>query len=226
MKAFWSEGLFEDHSKRYFRLMRRDSGNSCFSKDVLNGSHVKEVEGRFTKVFDDGNKRSLLNKMLSFDLNFFIPSLLQVEDRTSMAVSLESRVPLLDHRIVELAAKMPPTVKWKGGRPKHVFREAVKNIVPNSIWSRKDKRGFPTPISEWFNGPLKDYVHETMNSKKANERGLYDKRFTINESQPFGLRPYSWTVWGWILGQPDWPLFWFIAVSLSLIKPSNSTGGK
>lgn len=199
MRTFWSEGLFDNPAHRYFELMRRDKGVKCFSGEVYNEEVVDRVRKRFCTVFESSRAKSLLNRMLAFDLKIFIPALLQVEDRTSMAASIESRVPLLDHRIVELAAKMPPTVKWKGGRPKHIFREAVRNIVPKKIWERKDKRGFPTPVTEWFSGPLKGYVHEIMNSSSARSRNIYDQslftgigsRFTVH-----GSRQFDRSLWG------------------------------
>src|SRR5204862_3809880 len=103
----------------------------------------------YRSLFNDPECHSLINKMTRFDLKTLLPALLQVEDRTSMAVSLESRVPLLDHRIVELVASMPPMVKFKGGRSKHIFREAVRPIVPADVYGRTDKMGFPVPLARW-----------------------------------------------------------------------------
>src|SRR5205814_9995429 len=91
---------------------------------------------------------SLINRMTWFDMQTLLPALLQVEDRTSMAVGLESRIPLLDHRLVSLVASMPPKVKYKGGRAKYIFREAVREIVPEPIYARADKTGFPVPLQE------------------------------------------------------------------------------
>src|SRR6185369_16531236 len=109
------------------------------------------------------------NKMTRFDLNTLLPALLQVEDRTSMAVSLESRVPLLDHRIVELAAAMPPKVKFQGGRAKHIFREAVQPIVPAEVFARTDKMGFPVPLSRGYrSGPVREFVADSLASASAS----------------------------------------------------------
>ena len=80
----------------------------------------------FRQRFESTGCRSLFNKMTRFDMETLLPALLQVEDRTSMAVSLESRVPLLDHRIAELVASMPPRIKYEGGRSKHIFRRAIR----------------------------------------------------------------------------------------------------
>lgn len=87
--------------------------------------------------------------MTYFDLKGSLPALLHVEDRTSMAVSIESRVPFLDHRIVEFMARIPPNIKFAGGRMKHLFKEVARNAVPSTILDRKDKMGFPTPIVQW-----------------------------------------------------------------------------
>lgn len=190
MKVFWKDGLFEDPAKRYFNLMRRDTNSTLYSNDVYSPDMISRVEDRFLNAFNSSSSGSLLNKMLHFDLKYFIPALLQVEDRTSMAVSLESRVPLLDHRIVEFAAKIPPTIKWKGGRPKHIFKETIRHLVPKTVIDRKDKRGFPTPITEWFNGPLKGFVHEVMTSDRAKNRGIY------NFSTPTSKLPFGRDIWG------------------------------
>lgn len=96
-------------------------------------------------------------------LRQYLPSLLHVEDRTSMACSLESRVPLLDYRIVELAARMPSWMKVKHGTLKYLFRDVMRGKVPNAILQRRDKMGFPTPVGDWFAGPLADWVHQQLN---------------------------------------------------------------
>ena len=123
-----------------------------------------------------------------------LPALLHVEDRTSMAASIESRVPLLDHRIIEFMARIPPNIKFSGGRMKHLFKEAVCNTVPAPILARKDKMGFPTPLTQWVNGAGKDFVKDTLLSSHARQRGLYNMdhiESAIQNEQDFGR-----VVWG------------------------------
>jgi asparagine synthetase B (glutamine-hydrolysing) len=80
-----------------------------------------------------------------------------------MMVSLESRVPLLEPRIVELAASMPPSVKFEAGRSKYIFRKVVGQLLPKGITERKDKMGFPVPLSEWYQRePVRGFVRETL----------------------------------------------------------------
>ena len=88
--------------------------------------------------------------MTHFDFKTLLPALLQVEDRVSMAHGLESRVPLLDHELVELAATIPADIKFKDGKMKHVFKRATRSLVPDVIAERKDKMGFPVPLHEWI----------------------------------------------------------------------------
>jgi asparagine synthase (glutamine-hydrolysing) len=114
--------------------------------------------------------------MTHFDFKTLLPALLQVEDRVSMAHGLESRVPLLDHELVELAATMPADVKFKDGTMKHVFKEATRSLVPDVIADRKDKMGFPVPLHEWFAGPARDFITDAFSSQAALGRDHFDNR--------------------------------------------------
>ncbi|MFC2056722.1 asparagine synthase (glutamine-hydrolyzing) [Chloroflexota bacterium] len=177
LQYFWEDGLFESMDKRYFRLIDRSNGeNGLLSKDFRD-----EINSRystfdiFQQDFNMPGPTSYINKMARFDIKNQLPALLQVEDRTSMAVSLESRVPLLDHRIAELAASMPPSIKFLGGDNKHILRKAVSNIIPNEILQRKDKMGFPVPLNGWLENELKDFVQSILLSDKAKSRKMYNR---------------------------------------------------
>jgi asparagine synthase (glutamine-hydrolysing) len=91
-----------------------------------------------------------------------------------MAVSLESRVPLLDHRIVEFLATVPPERKVAGLRPKHLLRQAAARLLPEEIWQNRDKRGFPVPGSFWKTQRLADTVRQILLSKPSVERGIFN----------------------------------------------------
>jgi asparagine synthase (glutamine-hydrolysing) len=90
-----------------------------------------------------------------------------------MAVSLESRVPLLDHRIAELVTKMPPAMRFKGGDSKRIFRESIQSYIPPAVFERRDKMGFPVPLTEWLAGPIRDFVGDVLLGSRARQRGLY-----------------------------------------------------
>lgn len=134
--------------------------------------------------------------MTHFDFKTLLPALLQVEDRMSMANGLESRVPLLDHPIVELAATIPSNIKFENGDMKHIFKKMVTKYLPSEILERKDKMGFPTPLVEWSRkGPVKDFIFDTFNSIKAQNRDFVDnkKSFKIENESKFGRN-----LWGFL----------------------------
>jgi len=97
--------------------------------------------------------------------------LLMLTDKMSMATSLECRVPLLDHELVELAARMPEEVKIRGGRLKHAMKEAVSDLLPRDILERK-KRGFGTPMGAWLKGELAPFVRGLLSDSVVRGRGL------------------------------------------------------
>lgn len=164
LQEFWQDGLFESLDKRYFRLINRAT---TLEKEI-NWPAISEfpVFETFQGIFNGHNvgKESYFDKMTHFDFKTLLPALLQVEDRMSMAHGLESRVPFLDHEVVEFAATIPADVKFKDGKLKMILLDAMKNYLPEGILNRKDKMGFPVPLTEWSNHELKDFVFDTFNT--------------------------------------------------------------
>jgi asparagine synthase (glutamine-hydrolysing) len=176
LKEFWREGLFDELDARYFRLINRapDLGDEIDWSQLGDYSPYES----FREIFHGSNvgKESYFDSMTHFDFKTLLPALLQVEDRVSMAHGLESRVPFLDHPLVELAATMPADVKFKDGTMKHVLRAALGGKLPASIVARKDKMGFPVPLQEWLAGPteVRDFVLDTLSTDAARGRALVD----------------------------------------------------
>lgn len=194
LKNFWREGLFEAPVNSYFRLMDRLAD----SRDLLDEGVLADRDrtfAEFSAVFE-GHRgaAALINRILHFDLKTHLQALLHVEDRTSMAWGLESRTPLLDYRLVELMAAVPPVVKFKNGQLKHLFRTAVAEWVPREISTRTDKMGFPVPLAQWLAGPLREMAADILLSRRARQRGLYNVdalRRMLESPEPFGRG-----VWG------------------------------
>jgi asparagine synthase (glutamine-hydrolysing) len=101
-------------------------------------------------------KEAYFDSMTHFDFKTLLPALLHVEDRMSMAHGIESRVPFLDHPLVEFAATIPADVKFKNGELKRLLKSAFHETLPSEILQRRDKMGFPVPLAEWAKGPLKN----------------------------------------------------------------------
>lgn len=195
LKEFWSEGVFGDMDHRYFRLIDRFSGDaSLLSADFLAMYDQAKIFARFQSLFNRPDTLSYFNKMVNFDLVASLPALLQVEDRVSMAVSIESRVPLLDHRLVDVVTSMPPAMKFKGAELKYILKRTIKDIVPSKILTRKDKMGFPVPLHLWAKGHTRDFFRDILLSSACRQRGLFDPQQL--EALISHDRPFSRRLWG------------------------------
>ncbi|MBS0189848.1 MAG: asparagine synthase (glutamine-hydrolyzing) [Phycisphaerales bacterium] len=193
LRTFWSNGLFGEPSARYFALMDR----SADSREIFHCADVLDQDAtysEFRSIFEAPEAASKINRIMYFDFKTHLQSLLHVEDRTSMAVGLESRVPLLDHRLVELMASIPPVIKFRDGKPKNLFRQAVAGFVPQEILNRTDKMGFPVPLNEWMGGPLRSFVADILLDKRSRERGLLD--VSKIEKQMSSQSKFSRGLWG------------------------------
>ena len=95
-------------------------------------------------------------------------------DKMSMGVSLEGRVPFLDHKFVELALSIPSALKTKNGDLKYILKKTVGHVLPASIMQRKDKMGFPVPLHMWVKGRSREFFHDILLSERCRSRGLFD----------------------------------------------------
>jgi len=180
IREFWREGLFESLDKRYYRLINRaPTLEKEINWDALGEYSPFET---FSTIFHGKNvgKESYFDMMTHFDFKTLLPGLLQVEDRMSMAHGLESRVPFLDHEIVEFAATMPSDIKFKDGTLKKILLDVVDGDLPEIITARKNKMGFPVPLNEWFQGELKDFILDIFSSSQAKKRDYFNNKEIVN----------------------------------------------
>jgi asparagine synthase (glutamine-hydrolysing) len=106
------------------------------------------------------------------DLQTYLPlDVLTKVDRMTMAHSLEARPPLLDHRLVEFAATVPPHLRYRDGTTKYLFKQALRGVLPDAIIDRR-KQGFAVPLARWFRGPLFEYAHDVLLSDSSRARGV------------------------------------------------------
>lgn len=196
MARFLRSGVFESVDRRYFALMDRSEGLlDAYSADFRAQYDRDAVFDRFKAVFDESDTPSFYNRMLYYDMLTSLPALLQVEDRVSMAVSLESRVPLLDYRIVDLVAGVPPRVKFRNGEMKYLFKQAIADLLPPAILGRRDKMGFPVPVQTWARrGRAREFFQDVLLSQRARQRGLFDP--SAVERLIDGETAFSRVLWG------------------------------
>jgi len=130
--------------------------------------------GPSRSYFDRPNGTStLLDRLLYADLKTYLVELLMKQDQMSMAASIESRVPFLDHKLVEFAAGLPDDWKLSGWTTKRILREAMKGMLPDAILSRP-KMGFPVPFAAWTRGAWGNVARDVLLDPRSRQRGLID----------------------------------------------------
>jgi asparagine synthase (glutamine-hydrolysing) len=159
---------FEDRYRSYVEVFPRDETRRLRR---ANGAARRDALG---EAFRQATSDDALNRMLAVDAETQLPDdLLLLTDKMSMAVSLECRVPLLDHELVELAARMPESVKIRGGELKHALKVAVADLLPRDILDRR-KRGFGAPMGAWLRDELAAVTRELLSPRAVAARDLFD----------------------------------------------------
>lgn len=158
--------------RRYlYRLMRKK----------ISAPWIRELGDSHSTFYSDSIPENIKTlKLLPLELHCYVElkhylrGLLHLEDRMSMAWSVESRLPLLDYRIVEFSTRIPSWMKIRNGFTKAILRKATHGITPDQILRRKDKKGYPVPISKWFRHELKDYITRILSVNKLAASDLLD----------------------------------------------------
>jgi len=184
--------------ERFYRdraLHSEEELTGMFSQAFLSRVAGYSPRDSFYRVFNTPTQDSFMNKSQYYYIKTYLAGLLHVEDRTSMAVSLESRVPLCcDHNLVEFAASIDPLLRVTGSRLKNMLREAGKGILPIEVYSRKDKKGFPTPYHIWLRKQIAE-VRNILLSEAATRRSVFDHAFVEEAVRDFeagrGSRAYT-----------------------------------
>jgi asparagine synthase (glutamine-hydrolysing) len=160
----------------WFPLFNSEAKRTLLSgdfKQALNG-HAASATAVFAEHLTRTDAVDPINRMLYVDTKLWLPDdLLARGDKTSMAASLEARVPLLDHKLVEFAASLPPNLKVKGLTRKYLLKKVSRGWLPPEIISRK-KKGFPMPMSVWFRKEARAFLRDALSSAALRQRGLFN----------------------------------------------------
>jgi asparagine synthase (glutamine-hydrolysing) len=166
--------------------MRADFERHCAPASLVR-SHADQAAS---------DPKSPFENVLRFFFENNLPSLLRYEDRNSMAFSVESRVPFLDHRLVEFAFALPSDIKFRGGYAKRVLRDAMEGMLPEPVRMRSRKMGFATPEMRWQRGVLKPLIRDAVSSDNLSDFIDRDASRTvldsIEESGRLDFLPWRW----------------------------------
>jgi len=146
------------HQQRDLLSAAALAGNDPYASSL---AYFQEVNGR----------SGLLGRLLHTDIKTYLVELLMKQDQMSMSASIESRVPFLDHKLVEFAATLPDRLKLRGFTTKRILREAIRGLLPEEILTRK-KMGFPVPFGQWTRGRWQPVVRDLLLDRRTRERGL------------------------------------------------------
>jgi asparagine synthase (glutamine-hydrolysing) len=160
----------DERYRSYVRVLTRETVASLLLAGAPSGDDA------LAAAFAQAGRDDDLNRMFGVDAETQLPDdLLLLTDKMSMAVSLECRVPLLDHELVEMAASIPGELKVKGGTLKYLMKKALAPTLPDDILHRA-KRGFGTPMGAWLKKELLAVVRELLSPQVVQARGLFDAR--------------------------------------------------
>ncbi len=162
-----------------FSVFSRARQGKLFSAETLDRMGSADPYRTTLDYIRQSDAETMLDQLLAADMKTYLHELLMKQDQMSMAASIESRVPFLDHKLVEFAARLPERMKLRGWQTKYILRRAMKGKLPEEILTRK-KMGFPVPVGAWLRGPFRHLVDEYVLGSRAIERGIFDPEFARN----------------------------------------------
>lgn len=163
----WPDWYFEE-----FYVGITEAEQSQMLRPALRPRPGAALEDAVGLVRDVGG--DTIKSLLYADISTYLVELLMKQDKMSMAASVESRVPFLDHELVEFAARIPSRHNVRGLAGKRVLKEGVQDLLPRSIIHRT-KKGFPTPLRAWLRGPALEAAEETLLSTRSLDRGIFER---------------------------------------------------
>jgi asparagine synthase (glutamine-hydrolysing) len=166
------ESIYFDNFAVFSRAMQKN----LFTPQAREQIGAIDPYAGMLDAFSKTDATSTLDRLLYADTKTYLHELLMKQDQMSMAASIESRVPFLDHKLVEFSARLPERLKLRGATTKYILRESMKGLLPAEILSRS-KMGFPVPVGSWFRGEYASIVDEYLLSERALDRGIFDPIF-------------------------------------------------
>lgn len=184
--------IFLDNYSTFSRKIQR----GLYADGLFDNYNFEKLYYNYHVIYNNCNSTDLLNKMLYSDIKTYLLELLMKQDQMSMAASIESRVPFLDHKLVEFTTSLPLKMKLKGYDTKRILRMAMQGKIPDPILSRS-KKGFPVPIAQWFKDDYSRMVKDILYDDRTRQRGIFNYKLIdrIVKKHQRGDRNYSDQIW-------------------------------
>ena len=182
-----------------FSVFSRSLQNQLLTPGTIDRMGGIDPYAGVREVLSQTDAQSLLDRLLYADIKTYLHELLMKQDQMSMAASVESRVPFLDHQLVEFTSSLPERLKLRGWTTKYVLRQSMKNVLPAAILDRP-KMGFPVPLGSWFRGAYASVLDEYVLGSRALERGLFKPDFvrSLVEQHRRGEANHSERLWSMV----------------------------
>ncbi|MFZ1059031.1 MAG: asparagine synthase (glutamine-hydrolyzing) [Candidatus Rokuibacteriota bacterium] len=208
----YAAALGSDRIERYFRMMtfeRSETLRRLLTPEIQTLVAPEVTPAPFRRLAQESGTPDYVSTLQYLDFRTYLPDdILTKVDRTSMLVSLESRVPLLDHLLLEYVATMPTPLKLRNGAGKAILKRAMSNELPREVLERR-KMGFGVPLERWFRRELSDYIRDVLLDGRTRERGWMESTVVAQllEEHRSARKDHSSQIWA-LLCLEEWARRW------------------
>jgi asparagine synthase (glutamine-hydrolysing) len=213
--------FFDNFASVALKDQRRLLGRTLRPRATPEAAYAASLEW-----LDRASGRPWLERVLYADLKTYLVELLMKQDQMSMAASIESRVPFLDHRLVEFVTSMPSSLKLSGWTTKRVLRETARDLLPTSVLQRP-KMGFPVPFGIWTRGAWHGPLRDVLLDRRTRERGLFEPAAVARllEEHREGRGDHGDVLWS-LLNLELWYRTWIDGAGIQQLGTSGATASR
>ena len=208
---------FPDKWQKLISLMRQTQISELYRRTICLWSENELLDligarlpgSQYENTFRETEGQQIISRLMRVDQKTYLPdAMLTKVDRASMAASLEVRVPLLDHRVMEYAASLPENLKYRNGTGKYILKKLLAKYVPGELFERP-KMGFGVPIDLWLRKELKDLLLDYLSSERLKKEGLFDhviveKKIKEHMSGRINRQYQLWALLMWEMWREQW----------------------
>jgi asparagine synthase (glutamine-hydrolysing) len=214
---FFQVANFPDKWQKLTHLMTQNEISSLYRTTIClwPEEELEDLVGKrlpksqYEETFGETQRWPCLSRLMRVDQRTYLPdAMLTKVDRASMAASLEVRVPLLDHRVLEYTSNLPENLKYRNGSGKYILRKILAQYLPSELFERP-KMGFGVPIDQWLRGPLNEMLLDYLSSERLERESLFnaqliEKKIAEHLSGQVNHQYRLWSLLMWEMWRERW----------------------